>query len=62
MSTNDFIGLSKRAAQNLAEKRNLIFRLCRVDGEKMLSHPTDYMKDRVSIEIDGGKVTKAVSG
>lgn len=62
MSTSDFIGLSKRSAQNLAERRSLIFRLIRVDGEKMFDLPTDYMKDRISIEIDAGKVTRAVMG
>jgi len=56
----DFIGLSKKSAQDLAEKRSLIFRLIRVDEEDFFSYPEDHMTDRVCVEIDKGKVTKAV--
>lgn len=60
VTTTDFIGLSKKAAQNLSEKSNLIFRLIKVDGEDFFSEPTDKVNDRICIWIDNGKVTKAV--
>lgn len=55
---SEFMGLSKKAAQNLAEKKNLIFRLIQVDGEEFFSEPTEMVKDRVCIWIDKGKVSK----
>jgi hypothetical protein len=58
-TANDFIGLSKKGAQNLAEARNLIFRLVSIDGENMLGWPDDTFKDRVCCVIASGKVTEA---
>ncbi len=57
---NDFIGLSKKSAQNLAERRNLIFRLIRVDSDIFFQYPEDNREDRICVEIDNGKVSKAV--
>lgn len=54
----DFLGLTKKGSQDLADKKNLIFRLIRVDDKNMFAYPTDKRDDRVCIEIDKGKVTK----
>lgn len=57
--SSDFIGQTKKGAQNLAEAKNMIFRLIRVDGEAYLPYPDDSRNDRVCVEIENGKVTKA---
>lgn len=57
--SHEYLGLTKKAAQNLAEKRGLIFRLISVDGEGFLPYPDDARDDRVCVEIQGGQVTKA---
>lgn len=58
-TANDFIGLTKKDSQNLAEASNLIYRLIRVDSEKYLEYPEEKRNDRVCVEIDSGKVSKA---
>ena len=60
MEAKEFIGLSKKRAQNVAEERNLIFRLIRNDTEQFFAYPDDKRTDRVCVEIDNGKVSKAV--
>lgn len=55
----EYIGMEKRAAQNKAEKQNLIFRLVSVDGRKMLGMPEDQCPDRICITIDNGVVSSA---
>ncbi len=60
VDTSKYIGLGKRTAQNKAELDNLIFRLIRVDGESFLSYPEDVREDRLCVEIDNDKVSKAV--
>ena len=60
MNSESFVGLPKKDAQNLAEMHNLIFRLIRVDNKNMFSYPEDIRDDRVCVELDKGKVTKAV--
>lgn len=59
MKAEDFIGLSKKAAQDRAEQKNLIFRLIRINEKNFLSYPTDTRTDRICIEIDGQTVSKA---
>lgn len=59
MNENDFIGLSKKGAQDKADKNNLIFRLISVDGKPMFSYPTDTRTDRICIEMNNGEVTGA---
>jgi hypothetical protein len=61
MKSEDFLGLSKKESQNLAEKRNLIFRLIRVDSEPYFAYPdeTNKCSERICVEIEGGKVVKA---
>jgi hypothetical protein len=54
-----FKGLSKKQAQQLAEIKNLIFRLIIVDGEQFFSMPEDQRDDRVCVEIENGQVVKA---
>jgi hypothetical protein len=54
-----YIGMGKRQAQNKSELDNLIFRLIRVDAEHFLSYPDDVRDDRLCVEIDDNKVTKA---
>lgn len=58
MKEEDFIGLDKKSAQNLAERKNLIFRLLSVDGEPYFSMPEDKRDDRVCVEIEKNKVIK----
>jgi len=60
MEAKEFIGLSKKRAQNVAEERNLIFRLIRNGEEKFFDYPEDKRSDRLCVEIDDGKVSKAV--
>lgn len=55
-----FLGLSKKGAQNLAEKKNLIFRLIDVDGEEFFPEPTEKVNDRICIWITSGKVSKVL--
>lgn len=59
MKAEDFVGMTKKGAQGEAEKANLIFRLIRVDTEAFLPYPDDNRADRLCVEIDSGKVTKA---
>ena len=54
-----YVGMGKRQAQNKSEFDNLIFRLIRVDAETFLSYPDDVRDDRLCVEIDDNKVTKA---
>lgn len=56
---NQFVGLGKRAAQNKAEFLNLSFHLIRVDKENFFSYPDDTRADRICIEIDEGRVSRA---
>jgi hypothetical protein len=59
MEASNFIGLSKTSAQNLCEAQSFIFRLISVDGEAFFAYPDDARTDRVCIEIEKGKVSKA---
>jgi hypothetical protein len=60
MNADPFLGLSKKRAQDLAEAKNMIFRLVRIDDQRFLDYPEETLYDRVCIEIDNGKVTKAM--
>ena len=60
MDASGFLGMGKKRAQDLADVKNLIFRLIRIDGEKFYDYPEDTRTDRVCVEIDNGQVTKAV--
>ena len=55
-----FIGLSKKSAQDLADRMNFIFRLVSVNGEPYLGKPEDCRNDRICIDITDGKVSAAV--
>ena len=59
MKAEDFLNLSKKAAQDKAEGKNLIFRLIRIDNEQYFSYPSDTRTDRICVEIDSGKVSKS---
>lgn len=61
MSTDvsKYLNLPKKDAQNLAERQNLIFRLISIDGEPYFAYPEDKRDDRICVEIENGKVTKA---
>jgi hypothetical protein len=59
MKAEDFLGLSKKTAQDLAEKKSFIFRLISVDGEPFFSYPEDVRTDRVCVEIENGQIVKA---
>lgn len=60
MKQEDYLGLTKKMAQDKAEGKNMIFRLIRMDKEGFFTYPDDNDKrdDRVCIEIDNGKVSK----
>ncbi|MDF1851870.1 MAG: hypothetical protein P1U85_13610 [Verrucomicrobiales bacterium] len=58
---NDFLGLSLEEAEALAEKRGMPHRVISVDGEARPAS-ADYRPDRVSFEIEDGKVTKVDRG
>lgn len=61
-TAEDFIGLSKRQGQDLAEARNMIFQLVRINDEKFFEYPTDpntFRFDRVYVELDNGKISIA---
>lgn len=60
MKAEDFIGLTKKRAQDTAEAKNMIFRLIAIDGETFLSYPEDVRNDRVCVEINNGRVSKAI--
>jgi len=55
----DFVGMSKKRAQDVAELKNMLFRLISVDGVPFLSYPEDERTDRVCVEIENSKVVKA---
>lgn len=59
MIADDFLGLSKKRAQDVAEYNSFIFRLVKVDDEEMLGYPTDINLERICVEIENGKVVKA---
>jgi hypothetical protein len=53
-----FIGQTKKRAQDLAEQYNLIFHLVSIDGEKILGYPEDKRQDRICVEINNKEITK----
>ncbi len=59
MNEDHFINLSKKAAQDAAEKHNFIFRLVSIDGKQFLGYPEDIRDDRVCVEIQNNKVVVA---
>jgi hypothetical protein len=59
MKAEDFVGLSKKGAMELAEINNLIFRLVAINGESYLGYPEDTRADRVCVELVNGKVSAA---
>ena len=62
MQAEDFLSLSKKQAQDLAESKYMIFHLVRIDDERFFDYPSEEDKrfDRICVEIDRGKITKAV--
>ena len=62
VKAEDFIGLPKHKAQDVAEMKNLIFRLIRIDDEPYLPYPDEFYAERICVEIDNGRVTKAMIG
>lgn len=60
MDSEIFLGLPKRSAQELAETYNLLFRLIRIDDKPFFPYPDDIREDRICVEIQSGKVVKAV--
>ena len=59
MRASDFLNISKKRAQDLAESNYLIFRLVSVDDEIILGYPTDKRDDRICVEIKNEKVVQA---
>lgn len=60
MLEDNFLGKSKKDAQNLAEIYNMIFRLIRIDDRQFFDYPEDNREDRICVEIEKGKVSKAI--
>lgn len=60
MNADQFLGMSKKRCQDFCEAKNMIFRLISVDGESFFSYPEDRRDDRVCVEIEKGKVVKAL--
>ena len=60
-SADEFVGMSKTRAQDMAEKRYWIFRLVSVDGERFLGYPEegDVRDDRICVEVVDNVVTAA---
>jgi hypothetical protein len=59
MEATDFIGLSKKSGQDLAESKNMVFRLISIDNEPFFSYPADERQDRICVEIKDGKIVVA---
>jgi len=59
MNTEQFLGLTKRQSYSLAEKLGLMPHLVRMDERKLFGYPEDKRDDRVCLEFDSRKVTKA---
>jgi hypothetical protein len=59
MDATQFLGMSKKKAQDTAEAKYLIFRLISVDGEPFLPYPEDKREDRLCVEIANQQVVKA---
>jgi hypothetical protein len=59
IKASEFLGLTKFGGQNLAEAKNMIFRLISIDTEPFMSYPDDVRTDRVCVEITNGRITKA---
>lgn len=57
----DYIGLSKARAIAKAEAADVPWRIGRED-KKQFALTQDFVEDRVTFEIDDGKVTKATFG
>jgi hypothetical protein len=55
----NYVGMTKKGAQNKAEMEGLIFRLIRIDDTPFLPYPDDVRADRLCVELDNGEVTKA---
>lgn len=60
MKAEDFIGLSKKESQDLCERKNFLYRLIRINDKPYFSYPSDVRPDRVCVELENGKVVKAV--
>lgn len=60
VDSSQFIGMSKKRSQDVAEKLNLIYRLIRIDNEEFHDYPSDIRDDRVCVELEKGVVVKAV--
>jgi hypothetical protein len=60
MDVTCVVGMSKKEAQNFAEMNNLIFRLMTIDNEKYLESPVDQRDDRLCVDIEKGRVTRAL--
>lgn len=60
-SASDYLGLTPESAEALATSRGLTTRIVRVD-DQVFPGTTDYRLDRLNIEVDANKVTKAYLG
>lgn len=54
-----FIGLTKRQSYELAERLGLMPHLVRMDERMLFGYPNDVRDDRICLEFDLRKVSKA---
>jgi len=60
VKASDFVGLTKKRAQDKAEANNMIFRHRTADGATYLGDPSDPGRtDRVCVDTVGVKVVSA---
>lgn len=54
-----YIGLPKKAAQNQADRDNLMYFLIRIDDKDYFPYPDDDRDDRLCVEIENRVIVKA---
>lgn len=60
MQSEQFLGLTKRQSYDLAEKLGLMVRIIRMGEKPLLPYPNDVRDDRICLELDERRVSKAV--
>ena len=59
MNAEQFLGLTKRQSYELAERLGLMPHLVRIDDRNLFGYPDDQREDRICLELDSRRVTKA---
>lgn len=61
MDIKTLIGLTTEEGKNLSKKNNMKFRIIREDDEIFMV-TSDFLIDRVNVEIDNGIIVKSAIG